>query len=168
MKTQLSTLLFSLSLTSIAACDAEPDDNRPELEERLVAAGAEPGAALDQAMDAMIAVGYDDPDALDERLSPDDQQALAAEIDEAMAPAPDDAHVYRAAIGATVTAESLTMEFQCGEVLTFFVATVGARIDGQARASSKCGALRAHPLQTSFDIDFNRCAVTHWGEYACR
>ncbi len=60
------------------------------------------------------------------------------------------------------------MEFACGDVLTFFVATVGARLDGQAYASKKCGNLRAEPLSTSLDINWDRCTVIHRGTYHCR
>lgn len=170
MSTRLSTVTLSFTLTLLAGgCDAEPENGHRLVQERLVQAGAAPGAHLDDTLDLMIEVGYDDLASLEEPMTPEDQEALAADIQEAFTVAPDDQPIHRAAIGATVTSSSGGVGFECGDPITLFVATVGARIMSQNYASQKCGALRAHVLSGGFSFDFNSpCNVEYGGEYRCR
>lgn len=174
MSIRTSTLSLAFGLTLLAGgCDSEPRDGHRIIYDRLVDAGAEPGAHADEALALMVEVGYDDLASLEEPMTREDQEALAADIAEAAAAAAaaadeDDQHVHRAGVGATVIGDSGNVHHECGDPITFFVATVGARIMAQTDAKRDCGGLRAVVREGRFIYDFGGCSVRYRGEYDCR
>ncbi len=169
MSIRTSTFSLAFTLTVLAGgCDTAPQDGHRIIHERLVQAGAEPGAHADEALALMVEVGYDDLASLDEPMTRADHEALAADIAEATAPTEDDQHVHRAGVGATVIGDSGDVHHECGDPITFFVATVGARIMAQTDAKRDCGGLRAVVREGRFIYDFGGCSVRYRGEYDCR
>ena len=169
MSIRTSTFSLAFALTLLAGgCDSDPRDQHRIIADRLVDAGAQPGAHADEALALMVEVGYDDLASLEEPMTREDTEALAADIAEATAAAEDNLHVHRAGVGATVIGDSGNVHHECGDPITFFVATVGARIMAQTDAKRDCGGLRAVVRDGRFIYDFAGCSVRYRGEFDCR